>query len=571
MMYNLLDRLGDWNPQFLRELKGRLQSRNLLTVIAISLLSQFLLFISFQTQLPVSREPGDPIVSNSNKYCTGSLIYGLPECLQDGFGNTIIDWHLWWLDLFTWLSLIGCFTLLVAGTYLIISDLATEERRDTLNFIRLSPQPHQNILWGKILGVPILLYLGIALAIPLHFWSGLAANIPLGRILSFDVVVLTACFFYYSGSLLFSVVGSWLGGFQAWLGSGLVLGFLILTKQWLIDISSDYPWLVLNFFNPFFFIPNLSFSSSFSNVTWEKFHWFALPLGTSFFAIIGIALLNYSILTRFIWLALQRCFRNPNATMFSKQQSYLFMSYFAVLMLGYANWQKLVGGRFSYPTYLMKENLAILLFLHMWLFLYLIAAITPHRQTIQDWARYRRIPQNQKLRNSSLFQDLIWGEKSPALVAIALNAIIAIASLSLLVFLTEDNVKDKIDAVYALALSGSLAMIYAALTQLILFMKSQQRIFWAVGILSAVIVLPVIVLGILLHNPANSTFLWLFSVAAPLVALYPSGNSLSSITVFFAIIAQGIIFGLLVFQLRRQLKKAGESATKAMLLEKVRS
>jgi ABC-type Na+ efflux pump permease subunit len=83
------------------------------------------------------------------------------------------------------LSVIGIFALIVIGTYLLISDLAHEERRGTLNFIRLSPQSPENILVGKLLGVPILLYLVAVLAVPLHLWAGLAAQISLMRILSF--------------------------------------------------------------------------------------------------------------------------------------------------------------------------------------------------------------------------------------------------------------------------------------------------------------------------------------------------------------------------------------------------
>ncbi|WP_026734415.1 ABC transporter permease [Fischerella sp. PCC 9605] len=566
MILNFLDRLGDWNPQLLRELRGRLQIRNILLAITVSLLGQFLLFISFQAQLPTYVNTNDVITNHPNKYCTGNLLYGLPQCVQDEFGNAIINSQLWWLDLFTWLSIISCFTFLVIGTYLIISDLATEESRDTLNFIRLSPQPPQSILMGKMLGVPILPYLAVAVAIPLHVFSGLRANIPFGMILSFDAVVLTACLFYYSAALLFGLVGTWLGGFQAWLGSGIVLSFLLFTMNALADVQTNFSLILLRFFNPFYFIPNLSDSSAYRTISlWADFHWFALPLGASWITIIGLGLVNYAALTRFIWLSLQRCFRNPNATMLSKQQSYLLTSYFSVLALGCANWQSIVWGKFPDSTTMMKDNIACLLFLHLWLFLYLIAAISPHRQTLQDWARYRHISSHKSLWNRYTIKDLIWGEKSPGLVAIALNAIIAISSLGLLILLADGNVQDKINAVYALALAGSLAMLYAALTQLLLFMKTKHRVFWAAGSLGAAITLPIFILLILFNYPGNNTFVWLFSIAAPLIALYtPTGEPLSPITVLFVILVQVSILALLVLQLRRKLQKSGESATKAL-------
>jgi len=37
------------------------------------------------------------------------------DTLVDNQGNFVINWQMWWLDLFTWLSLIGIFALLVAG------------------------------------------------------------------------------------------------------------------------------------------------------------------------------------------------------------------------------------------------------------------------------------------------------------------------------------------------------------------------------------------------------------------------------------------------------------------------
>ncbi|MCP6757641.1 MAG: hypothetical protein NHB32_02455 [Fischerella sp. CENA71] len=563
MLNNFLDRLGDWNPQLLRELKGRLQLRNIILTTIISLGSQFLLFLAFQSQLPISQ---DRFLNNSNKYCTGKLLYGLPKCLSDEFGDTIINWQLWWLDLFTWLSIFACFSLLVIGIYLLISDLAHEERRGTLNFIRLSPQESQNILVGKILGVPILSYLAIALVIPLHLLSGLAANISLGAILGFDAVVLAGCLFYYSAALLFGLVGSWLGGFQAWLGSGVVLGFLLITKQSLIYISTNSAFVFLRFFNPFYFIPGLSGTSYFtSRYQWADFHWFVLPLGNSNIIITNLAIINFFSLMYFTWQGLQRCFRNPNATMLSKQQSYLLTFYFTISSLGCVNWQLIVADKFSYSS-VMRDELACLLFLHFWLFLYLIAAITPHRQTLQDWARYRHIADHKGLSNSYVIKDFIWGEKSPSVVAIALNASIAITFLSSLIILANNNSQTKISAVYALILAGSLAMLYAVLAQLMLVKKTRHRIFWAIGSLGAVIVLPVFIMLMFWSNyPGNSNFIGLFSVAAPLLALYtPNAESLYSLGVLFVIFMQVMISGLLILQLRKQLRKVGESATKVL-------
>jgi hypothetical protein len=573
MMQIFLDRLGDWNPQFLREIKGRIQSRNILLVIAISLLSQFILWMFFQTQLPIAI---DKIEYLTNKYCTGNRLRPYPDalpkmqqCLQDGYGNLIINWELWFQDVFTWLSIIGCFSLLVAGTYLLISDLAHEERQDTLNFIRLSPQSSQSILLGKMLGVPILLYLTVFVAIPLHLWIGLSAQVPLWQIFGFYAVVLFAGFFYYSAALLFGLVGSWLGGFQSWLGAGLVLGFLMLTKEAFVNDNTSYSLIYLRFFNPFYFIPRLSSSSIFGNVdSWNDVKFF-VPVQISFAIAVGLALFNYGILARFTWLSLQRCFRDSNATMLSKKQSYLLTSYFSITTLGFANWQQLLSTKSDYHRSIVDANIFCLLFLHFGLFLYLIAAVSPHRQSLQDWARYRRMSNKKIVWNQPLIKDLLWSENSPGILAIALNAIIAILIISVLVLAANTEFSQKIKYFVALGFCGTLAIMYAALAQLVLFMKNRHRVFFANGAVIAAIVLPLIIPVILLQNPANQTYWWMFSIYAPVIPLFQA-SSLDGITAFLSILSQLSITTLLMFQMTKQLKKAGESSTKALLAEQVK-
>lgn len=566
-MQNFVDRLGNWNPQFLREIKGRIKPRNVFLAIFISLLSQFLLLVYFQMQV-VTKNAVNAIPTITNRYCTGKDIYvnnPTRVCLQDDLGNYIINWELWFRDIFTWLSVIGCFTILVAGTYLIISDLANEQRRETLNFIRLSPQSPQSILLGKMLGVPMLLYLAVFLAIPLHLWSGLAANIPLVELFSFYAVIIGACILYYSGALLFGLVGSWLSGFQAWLGSGAVFVFIILPRIGIFSgiQQSEHPLVVLNLINPVSLIPHFSIDYSFKPLYPQlaSLRWFSIPLGANFVATVGFVLLIDGMVTWFIWKSLQRCFRDQNATILSKGQSYLLTSLFAVVTIGFANWQELI---FAQPKidYTMYGNIGSLLFFNLWLFLYLIAALNPHRQTLYDWARYRHIYSFKQFGNSKLIKDLIWSEKSPGLVAIALNAIIAIAALSLFILLSGIPFNKVMPAFLSLIFAVNLAMIYAGLAQLMLLMKTEQRVLWATGAVGAVMILPLVIVAMLFSNPGNNTFAWLFSIVAPLVMLY-TGYPESFTSVFLALFCQWMIIGLLVFLLMRQLRKAGNSTVRS--------
>ncbi|MBD2446153.1 hypothetical protein H6G76_03070 [Nostoc sp. FACHB-152] len=563
-MQNFINQLGNLNPQLFRELKGRLKTRNILLATTISLLGQFILFMSFLTQIPASSRV---LNISAHRYCTGAAEYGSSQCLRDGLDNIIINWQLWSFDAFNWLSIIAGFGLLVAGTYFLIHDLATEQRRDTLNFIRLSPQSPQSILWGKMLGVPILFYVAVLVAIPLHLCLGLNAQLPLIQILGFYAAILGASFLYFSAALLFGLVGSWLGSFQAWLGSGTLLGYLIFTKQAIApNFSTDTPVTILGLLNPYFLIPNAEIERQFiSDIPqFTGFSWFLFPLGDNFALTVCFALLLYFAGAYFIWESLQRCFQGSTTTILSKKQSYLLTACFTLITLGCANWQKLV---FTNETgnYLLQENIALLMVLDFGLFLYLIAAVSPSRQTLQEWARYRHISYIQGTKRSSLIYDLIWGDKSPGILAIAINAAIAITGLSFLVLISQASNDNKLNGLIALSFAGSLAVIYAALTQLILFMKNEQRLLWASGVLIAVIVLPPIILALFFSNPSNHPIVWLFSVLAPILALSPSGDYKISFAPFLAILGHFTITALLVSQLSRKLKKAGESATKVLL------
>jgi hypothetical protein len=309
-------------------------------------------------------------------------------------GNFVINWQLWWLELFVYLSVIGIFALIVVGTYLLISDLAHEERRGTLNFIRLSPQSPENILVGKLLGVPILLYVVAVLAVPLHLWAGLAAQISLIRILSFYGVLIAACFFFYSAALLFSLVSSWLGGFQAWLGSGGVLIFLFLAIFKPID-NTLFDWL--NLFSPPLLLQhliaatNLNFHPAFSTLHFQDLQWFYIHIGVGTLGVVGSRLLNYGLWTYWSWQALKRRFANPSKTILSKRQSYLLFACFEVVILGFALPHNISsdGVRFDRFGILLTLNLLAVFKSDYGSYSWATA--------LQDWARYRKKVSSRKV------------------------------------------------------------------------------------------------------------------------------------------------------------------------------
>ncbi|MBD2524006.1 ABC transporter permease subunit [Nostoc sp. FACHB-133] len=586
MMPNFIDKIGDWNPQLLRELKGRLKFFNVAIAVATSLLLQLVVFLYQLREFP------DDQYSLTNTYCRLRQIYQRQQNqiyqqsdqyqiteLKDLIAKNIcpqnqIDWQLWWRDhweyIFLTLSVIFIFTLLVAGTYLLINDLAKEESRGTLNFIRLSPQSETSILTGKLLGVPSLVYLVILVAVPLHLLAGRSAKIAFSYILSYYAILAASCIFFYSAALLFGLISRLFSGFQPWLGSGAILLFLFTVMGFASSSSSNIlnnstawirlfaPWDTINYL-----FPNLLRVYNSSQL--KNLEFFYLPLGTNVVSIVGFHLLNLGLCSYGILQALKRSFRNPQASIINKGQSYVLVAFCQIMMWGFTLQSWNTNSDFDEQV---GQNLVFLATYNLGLLLSLIAILSPHRQDVQDWARYRHQEASSR---KSVWRDLIWAEKSPALVAIAIN--LAIVTIPLLVWISITSVFDtdyshngagndfnSLKVLSSVALSISIIMIYATIAQLILLLKTPKRSFWAIGTIGTVTFLPPMILEFLGISSWKHPTVWLFSTF-PWSAIQYSGVT----TIFMAFLAQLSVLALLNFQLTKQVRLAGESATKALL------
>jgi len=555
MTLHLLDKIGNWNPQLFREIKGRLNIGNMAIASAFSLSGQLLLFMYYSGQIPVTPPNWNPTYPIYNRFCTletaNSYVQG---CVRDALGNLAINWPMWWVEIFVWLSVFSVLALLVAGTYMLVSDLDKEERRGTLNFIRLSPQSAKTIFLGKILGVPILLYLAAILTVPLHLYAGLAAQIPLNEILCFYTAVAASCAVFYSSAMLFGLTTSWLGGFQPWLASAMV--FVVFGISWLPLTRTA--WDVLLFLSPLamlryqlFLVDKGDFDSLVENL--DKWQWFYSPVGTNIAIGLALCLLVCGTGTYWMWQGWQRRFPNPSATVLSKGQSYLLVICCQVIFLGFALQSDPPAG---------NSNLICLLILNLLMFLALIAALTSDRQSLYDWARYRKqiIPSNQKLWRRYPLLDLIWSDKSPAVVAIALNFICSV------IILTPWALLEKFDAngFWGLILCLNLILIYAGIAQIFLFTKIRNKESRAVATVGGAILLPPLILSMLLLTPEKAPILWLCSTFGG-VWFLPSLAAVSGNTILLSILSQWTVLLLLNLKLMSQLKLAGESASKALL------
>jgi len=514
MKMTFINQLGEWNPQFFREIKGQFKTRNLWLVVASCLVIQFLL-----------------LMVSSRQEC---IRYVGSNCAQ-------YNQHIEWMFIFRPLNWILPLFLLVCGVYLLIGDVAKEERKGTLNFIRLSPQSSQSILIGKILGVPSLLYLAIALTIPLHLLSGLADGKPLSGLLGTYLLWGVGCGLFYSAALLYTLQCSASCEPKSLAGAGSLLAFLLASPYIsIIDFSFDL----------------YSYGSDFAN--WQ---WFFLPLGSQPFLAFAWLLITVSVASFWFWQATNRRFRNSNTTLLSKVQSYWLVGSFQVWLLGFT----LSGSSSNDSDFQFFIGCFFLFVFNPISLLIVNAALSPCRQALQDWARYRH--QGNSTRNNSLVQDLIWGEKSPPLLAIALNLVITAVIWLPWIFLLPQQVWSKGELTMPKIFLGLLmtinaVLIAAAITQFLLLMRAKTRNLFAVGTVGAVIVLPLVALAVLGIELLKFPFIWLLS-PLPIIGL----GTASVTTVFLGLLTQFGVLGLLVLQLTRNIRKIGESGSKALLAE----
>jgi hypothetical protein len=546
----IVNQIGEINPQLLREIKGRFTPVNIAIITGISLLSQLFLYLLYQSNLPT--------YEGWNRYCTAD------QCFQDFHGKWVIMENLWWLDIFIALSTIGMIGLLVLGTYLLLSDLETEAKKGTLDFIRLTPTQAQTIFLGKILGVPSLIYLGAIAALPLHLFSGLQAGIPWFLLLSYYVVLLAGLFCCYSLAIATSLVMPKIGGFQPWLISGLVF---FLASSFGMSVASRYfdpighvfdwlfifhPAIVLNYLvKATFLAPDTVGYFDLNNLA--KLEWYGQPVFAQATTGIALILFNYALWSYWGWQGIKRRFHNPTATALTKRQSYWLSFSFIFVALGFTLQQSLAHNQIESFAALGLTNLVFCLIL--------IAVLTPQSQVIRDWSRYRH---QEKATRGNVWKDLLLGEKSPGLLAIAVN--LGITTLYIipcvLLFLRPAA---RLAIFSGWLLNVNLILFIAVIFQMIMLLKRPKSPVMAASVLSlgGLIIFPLLVFAVFNIQPTSYPWLWLFSAIPMLGTEYALGMS-----ILFACLSQWLAITLLTGGVTYTLRKIGESETKMLTAAK---
>jgi hypothetical protein len=538
----LIDRVGDSNPQIFRELKERLTFRNIGIVLIAVLLIQVFVLIYFNNQIPLPHytnySPHTKIAEAYSKYCTALSRELANVCQLDGINNFKINWQIWWTDVFVCLNWILAMGLTLGSVYTLVADLIQEEKRGTLNFIRLSPQSAQKIFVGKILGVPILVYLGVALMLPLHLILGLSIGASIPFLASWYLMISSIWLLLASAAILYVL----LGGIQAILTTAVVGWPMFFASKALNELAIET-------------IEQKGWSP-------KVLSWFGISItnnAISFYAFVAVSCLIVSL---GIWQSIERRYLNPAATAISKSQSYLANLCLQIWIAGFA-----ISVIYRHDTYTTEQSISWFAAMDFMALLLSIPMLLPGKQSIQDWSRYRLergAAKTRKFWRSELIQDLIVNDHSPTLLAIMINIGIAMAlwvPLSIFAFRTPGY---GLKFLAGICLAASLTLIYAAIAHLVLFFKVKKRNLWIFIIIGSAMILPlggaIVLSPFQAGSPSGfAALLLLFSPFAPIGILALSGGTLLA-----AFAAQLAVLGILTRQLQRQLKISGQSQTKEL-------
>lgn len=536
MADRLLNAIGNFNPQLLRELKGQLKPRNLSLALGLSLLAQGLLYFMYKAALPPTDQPFQPTY---HSYCLND---GPSNCLFDADGVVQVDW-VYWGTKFSYTLGAGLITILVlGGVYQLIANYAKERQTGTLDFLRLTPQSGDRIFLGKILGVPAMVYLAVLAALPLHAYLTLMSGSSLLNLTLFYVSAIEIAVLFFCAAMLIACLGT----NQAWLGV-------------LVSSSLLYPTIAILYV--LFAIPEEFFGDLANRST--IFQWWTMPLGQSRLALMSFCWVWTGIGIYWIWQALGRLFRNSKATLLSKTQTYWLTGEVTLFWLGFA----VIPSRSGVMNWEAVLYFVSIFYLTITIALNLI--LMPPRQSVQDWARYHHVNAAEALTESgtrrSIWIDLLIGEKSPPTLAIALQLLAACGVCLVWVFGMRPYswAKDMgWKAIGIILVAFASMLLLSSLLQHILHWKLKQRHAVILACLFALFALPPIVLQIADLPVRQAADIWALFVFAGSAFAIPEVTLTALLGAFTWQLATA---GLLTYRFKRSIETLGRSEVRRLV------
>ncbi|MBT9312022.1 ABC transporter permease [Leptothoe kymatousa] len=464
-----------------------------------------------------------------------------------------LNWSRWYSDIYTGLSALIIFPLMGLGVFMLANNLAQEKRRGTLNFLQLSPRSAFTILSGKLLGVPVCLYLAIGLLFPLHWMIGFNAGYTVGHLLGFDLTLMGQTLIFYLATLLIglSISQPMVLGLMPWLLAAGVMGF-----NWIMIFyvgSGEFArnteahvllWSVL--FSPFSSLAYFNFAQAAvkSNVN-LVFGDFRL----NFVEYVALALVHGMGWCALLGHGLERRFSNADMTLLKRRFSYPLTLVFAVLMVG------LTGTRVSNAD--VPFHLVLIGFFSLVYCIALMVALSPARQTLKDWTRFRHAkPAHERL---SLPTDLVLGETSSPVVAIALNLLL-LTSLVVIAFvgIYPHFLPTTLEALMffgcILMFVGSI-LFSTLVSQTFLMFPRKKNWMWlsAVGSISCLTFPSISMIMVIVVHAPSPAHTHLLGLPAPVAILALPLSLLSTLTMILGVVHT------------RQLMRSGRSESQQLL------
>jgi hypothetical protein len=487
-----IDRVGDWNPQLFRELKGRFSGNTLLFTLIGSIAIQFAFGL---------------FVADGN----------VPAGFQ------ILNWLL-------------PIALMMGGIYTLVSDISQEEKAGTLNFIRLSPQSARDIFIGKMLGVPSLVYLAVLLAVPLHLVLAIANGASLGLMLAWYITVGITTYLCLSIANLYAIAG----------GRFAIVLTLVLVQP-IGAIVSLY---------------NYYLSSSIGNTVWltadvNSMLWFYLPIANNIWLFYGFINLTFLVISYWLWVRIDRYYINPKSTNFTKQQSYWLNLNAQVWLFGFAL-PILTNYSNNTPDAVFSE-LVIFSGIGSFLTFISIPLIVPSKQSMQDWSRYRRSHVTSAHKHwweRDVVQDLLWHDRSPSVLAMAINLTIPaiIYSVCAIVFIHDLGLVGKLTI--GITISTILTLISTVIANL-LSLGSYKSNGGGIPLLGTILFLTMLGSALSMMYPFTQQFGTNLLLFSPLFSV--GIQHLSSLEICFDTIVQLAILAGCTKLLQGKLQKLGAS------------
>ena len=202
----------------------------------------------------------------------------------------------------------------IVGAVMISESIASEKEKGSLDFLYMIPSDKWMIITGKILGVPILIYMILGINIPITLYALLAGGLSLINFALFYIIIIFGSLFFYSWALLASAVSPK----YSWANSITLIGiitFLVLMADKLACL------------NP---------------VTYLIKFWGGDPIGNTLFYGVEIydpvlAVVVYSIFSIWMLTGTRQHLNNHWDSVFTARHIVLFFMIFVFLFWGFNN------------------------------------------------------------------------------------------------------------------------------------------------------------------------------------------------------------------------------------------